>query len=87
MDIATLFQKFALALGLGLLIGMQRERASSDVAGFRTFPLVTMLGTLCGSALDHSRLVRDCGRNDRARWVGGDQQRGQDSRGSKSIRA
>jgi uncharacterized membrane protein (DUF4010 family) len=48
MDIATLFQKFALALGLGLLVGMQRERSSSSLAGFRTFPLVTMLGTLCG---------------------------------------
>jgi uncharacterized membrane protein (DUF4010 family) len=48
MDIATLFQKFALALGLGLLIGIQRERSSSALAGFRTFPLVTMLGTLCG---------------------------------------
>jgi uncharacterized membrane protein (DUF4010 family) len=48
MDIAMLFQKFALALGLGLLVGMQRERSSSALAGFRTFPLVTMLGTLCG---------------------------------------
>src|SRR5687768_8126320 len=48
MDVATLFQKFALALGLGLLIGIQRERSSSALAGFRTFPLVTMLGTLCG---------------------------------------
>ncbi len=42
-----LFLKFGLALGLGLLIGMQRERTESPLAGFRTFPLVTMFGTLC----------------------------------------
>lgn len=47
MEVAVIFQKFGLALGLGLLIGLQRERASSALAGFRTFPLVTMLGTLC----------------------------------------
>lgn len=47
MDVFTIFQKFGLALGLGLLIGLQRERSASAVAGFRTFPLVTMFGTLC----------------------------------------
>ena len=47
MDVPTLFLKFGLALGLGLLIGMQRERTESPLAGFRTFPLVTMFGTLC----------------------------------------
>jgi uncharacterized membrane protein (DUF4010 family) len=48
MDTVTLFQKFGLALGLGLLVGLQRERSASLLAGFRTFPLVTMLGTLLG---------------------------------------
>ncbi len=48
MDILTLFQKFGLALGLGLLVGLQRERNASTLAGFRTFPLVTLLGTLTG---------------------------------------
>src|SRR5215207_7663007 len=47
MDVPLLFQKFGLALGLGLLIGIQRERSASTLAGFRTFPLVTMFGTLC----------------------------------------
>jgi uncharacterized membrane protein (DUF4010 family) len=36
-----------IALGLGLLVGLERERADSILAGFRTFPLVTVLGTLC----------------------------------------
>lgn len=35
------------SLALGLLVGLQRERANSAVAGFRTFALITMLGTLC----------------------------------------
>jgi uncharacterized membrane protein (DUF4010 family) len=37
-----------LSLGLGLLVGLQRESASSKTAGIRTFPLITLLGTLCG---------------------------------------
>ncbi len=40
--------KFAVALGLGLLIGLQRERTDSKLAGIRTFPLVTALGTAAG---------------------------------------
>ncbi len=48
MEPALLFQKFGLALGLGLLVGLQRERSASVLAGFRTFPLVTMFGTLAG---------------------------------------
>lgn len=51
MDVAVLFQKFGLALGLGLLVGLQRERSASSIAGFRTFPLVTVLGTLATVAL------------------------------------
>jgi uncharacterized membrane protein (DUF4010 family) len=40
-----LFQHFGLALLLGLLVGLQREHAASGIAGLRTFPLITMLGT------------------------------------------
>lgn len=40
--------KIGVSLGLGLLVGLQRERTQARVAGFRTFPLVTLLGTLCG---------------------------------------
>lgn len=36
----------ALSLGLGLLVGFQREWAAKRLAGIRTFPLVTLLGTL-----------------------------------------
>jgi uncharacterized membrane protein (DUF4010 family) len=38
----------AVALGLGLLVGFQREWADSQVAGIRTFPLITILGSLTG---------------------------------------
>jgi uncharacterized membrane protein (DUF4010 family) len=44
MEISDLFQQLGIALGLGLLVGLQRESASSRLAGVRTFPLVTILG-------------------------------------------
>jgi uncharacterized membrane protein (DUF4010 family) len=44
----TIFLNLGIALGLGLLVGLQRERAESRMAGIRTFPLITMLGTICG---------------------------------------
>ena len=47
MDLASNFQLLGIALGLGLLVGLQRERAASRLAGMRTFPLVTLLGALC----------------------------------------
>jgi uncharacterized membrane protein (DUF4010 family) len=48
MDTTLLFQQLGIALGLGLLVGLQRESAASPLAGVRTFPLVTVLGTVCG---------------------------------------
>ena len=36
-----------LSLGLGLLVGMQRQSANSKTAGIRTFPLITITGTIC----------------------------------------
>jgi uncharacterized membrane protein (DUF4010 family) len=33
---------------LGLLVGLQRERSNSRWAGIRTFPLITLLGAICG---------------------------------------
>ena len=33
----------SLSLGLGLLIGLQRERAGSTFGGIRTFPLLALL--------------------------------------------
>lgn len=41
------FQNLGIAVGLGLLVGLQRERAASVLAGFRTFPIVTVFGLLC----------------------------------------
>src|SRR5687768_8258037 len=37
-----------ISLGLGLLIGLQRERAEARLGGIRTFPLISLFGTLCG---------------------------------------
>jgi uncharacterized membrane protein (DUF4010 family) len=33
---------------MGLLVGLQRQRTDARLAGFRTFPLVALLGALCG---------------------------------------
>ena len=40
---------FAIVLGLGLLIGLQRERTADRLGGIRTFPLIGMFGALTGS--------------------------------------
>ncbi len=47
MELTSLFQQLGIALGLGLLVGLQRERVASRLAGVRTFPLITILGTVC----------------------------------------
>ena len=41
------FSRLGIALGLGLLVGLQRQRTDARLAGFRTFPLVTIFGALC----------------------------------------
>ena len=41
-----MFGQLGIALLLGLLVGLQRERAASGMAGMRTFPLITLLGTV-----------------------------------------
>ncbi len=46
MPISLIFQHLGIALGLGLLVGLQRESVASRIAGLRTFPLVTILGTV-----------------------------------------
>ncbi|MCX7155093.1 MAG: MgtC/SapB family protein [Rhodocyclales bacterium] len=40
-------QAFATSIGIGLLIGLERERQSDRKAGLRTFALVGLLGCLC----------------------------------------
>src|SRR5688572_4620108 len=42
------FSRLAIALGLGLLVGLQRQRTDARLAGFRTFPIVALLGAVCG---------------------------------------
>ena len=46
MDTQTLLIRLGIALGLGLLVGLQRERKGEELAGIRTFALITVLGTL-----------------------------------------
>ena len=48
VDMQRIFYLLGVALGLGLLVGLQRERSSAArLAGFRTFPVITILGTVC----------------------------------------
>ncbi len=42
------FIQLAISLGLGLLVGLQREHVEDQVAGIRTFPIITIFGTLTG---------------------------------------
>lgn len=51
-DLLTIFEKLGLALLLGLLVGLQRERVQSPLAGIRTFALITLLGATCALLSD-----------------------------------
>lgn len=42
-----LLQQFGVSLGLGLLVGFQREWDHPHVAGIRSFAMIPPLGTLC----------------------------------------
>jgi uncharacterized membrane protein (DUF4010 family) len=44
----NLFGQMAISLLLGLLIGLQRERADRTIGGIRTYPLIAAFGTLSG---------------------------------------
>jgi uncharacterized membrane protein (DUF4010 family) len=52
MHVPPVIAHLGLALLLGLLVGLQRERTESRLAGFRTFPLVTLMGTMCALLAD-----------------------------------
>src|SRR6185369_11968082 len=45
---SELLETLVIALGLGLLVGLQRERSDARIAGIRTFTLITLLGAICG---------------------------------------
>jgi uncharacterized membrane protein (DUF4010 family) len=47
MDPYILFQQLGISLLLGLLVGLQRERMAHGRPGLRTFPLITVFGTVC----------------------------------------
>jgi uncharacterized membrane protein (DUF4010 family) len=44
MDVWTVFLRLGVAMGLGMLVGLQRERDQSKLAGIRTFPLIASFG-------------------------------------------
>ena len=44
----TLIKTLSLALGIGLLIGFQRQRTGSGLGGIRTYSLIALLGAVCG---------------------------------------
>lgn len=46
MDLIVL-QQLAVSFGIGLVLGLERERTGSSIAGIRTFPFVSLFGTLC----------------------------------------
>ncbi len=48
MDLVSVLSSLGIALGLGLLVGLQREQVATELAGLRTFALITVLGTICG---------------------------------------
>ena len=55
-ELMALFQKFGMALAIGLLIGVEREREKAgSFAGIRTFPLITLTG--CAAAMLQSLWV------------------------------
>ncbi len=44
-----IFEQLGISLALGLLVGLQRQRSEPLIAGVRTFPLITVLGTIAAT--------------------------------------
>ncbi len=47
MQTHLIFQDLGISLLLGLLVGLQRQHVDAPLGGVRTFPLITIFGTLC----------------------------------------
>ncbi|UCC26725.1 MAG: MgtC/SapB family protein [Gemmatimonadales bacterium] len=47
MGVHEIYQ-LAIAIGLGLMVGLEREGKRSEIAGIRTFPMITAFGFLAG---------------------------------------
>ena len=41
-----ILQQPAVSFGLGLLLGLERERRGSSIRGIRTFPIISLFGTV-----------------------------------------
>jgi len=54
MDSLVVFERLGIALGLGLLVGLQRERVKSPLAGIRTFALITLFGAVSGLVVPYA---------------------------------
>lgn len=54
MDLVQAFETLAIAVGAGMLIGLQRERDRSALGGIRTFPLIALTGA--AGAMLHPQL-------------------------------
>jgi uncharacterized membrane protein (DUF4010 family) len=54
LDVRQSFEVLAISIGLGGLVGLQRQQAESRIAGIRTFPLITLLGTISGLVTTYS---------------------------------
>lgn len=50
---STWVRDLGLALGLGLIVGLEREWSDQKVAGIRTFAMITLLGAICSRLAVH----------------------------------
>lgn len=46
-------QAFSISIGIGLLMGLERERLHDSPAGLRTFALIALFGSVCGMLAQH----------------------------------
>mgnify|MGYP001817315841 CR=1 FL=1 len=52
MESLPIFQNLGISLLLGLLVGIQRQHVDAPLGGVRTFPLITVFGSLCSLLAD-----------------------------------
>lgn len=52
-ELTEVFKRLGIALLLGLLVGLQRERAEAHMPGLRTFPLITIFGAVAALLGSH----------------------------------
>jgi len=48
VDTFTVLIHIAMALGLGFIVGLQRQVSANEIAGIRTFPLIAVFGVFAG---------------------------------------